>query len=126
MINDTIDILDAKIINLGIEFIAIANIEANKYDVLSDAIQELKDFYERKLEIGEPFSLTEVYSRLNKLDGIVDVTRVKLVQKTGTNYSDVGFDINDSYSDDGRYLIAPNNVIFEIKFPENDIKGTIK
>lgn len=126
MINDTIDILDAKIINLGIEFIAIANIEANKYDVLTDAIEELKNFYERKLDIGEPLSLTEIYNRLNKLDGIVDVTRVKVVQKTGTNYSDVGFDIDDSYSDDGRYLIAPDNVIFEIKFPENDIKGTIK
>ena len=126
MINDTIDILDAKIINLGIEFTAVANIESNKYDVLSDAIEELRSFYDRKFDIGEPFSLTEVYSRLNKLDGIVDVTRVKLVQKSGTNYSNVGFDIDDSYSDDGRYLIAPDNVIFEIKFPPNDIKGTIK
>jgi hypothetical protein len=126
MINDTVDILDAKIINLGIEFIAVANLEANKFDVLTDAVEELTSFYSRKLDVGEPFSITEVYSRLNKLDGIVDVSRVKIVQKTSLNYSDQAFNIDNSYSDDGRYLIAPDNVIFEIKFPSNDIKGTIK
>jgi hypothetical protein len=38
MISDTIDILDAKIVNLGIEFTAIATMEANKFDVLNDAV----------------------------------------------------------------------------------------
>ena len=126
MINDTVDILDAKIVNLGIQFTAIANLEANKFDVLTDAIEELTEFYNRKLDIGEPFSVTEIYSRLNKLDSIVDVSRVKIVHKSGLNYSDQAFNIDDSYSDDGRYLIAPDNVVFEIKFPQNDIKGTIK
>jgi len=126
MINDTIDILDAKIVNLGIEFTAISNLEANKFDVLTDAIEELTEFYNRKLDIGEPFSVTEIYSRLNKLDSIVDVSRVKIVHKSGLNYSDQAFNIDDGYSDDGRYLIAPDNVVFEIKFPQNDIKGTIK
>ena len=126
MINDTIDILDAKIVNLGIEFTAISNLEANKFDVLNDAIAELQDFYSRKLDVGEPLSITEVYSRLNKLDGIVDVSRVKITHKSGGNYSSQAFNIDDSYTDDGRYLIAPDNVIFEIKFPQNDIKGSIK
>lgn len=126
MINDTIDILDAKIVNLGIEFTAISNLEANKFDVLNDAVAELQDFYSRKLDVGEPLSITEVYSRLNKLDGIVDVSRVKIVQKSGGNYSSQAFNVGDNYTDDGRYLIAPDNVIFEIKFPQNDIKGSIK
>jgi phage-related baseplate assembly protein len=126
MINDTIDILDAKIVNIGIEFTAIADLEANKYDVLSAAVEELTSFYSRKFDVGEPFSITEVYSRLNKLDGIIDVSRVKIVHKSGVNYSPQAFNVNESYSDDGRYLIAPDNVIFEIKFPQNDIKGTIK
>lgn len=126
MINDTIDILDAKIVNIGIEFIAIADLEANKYNVLNDAVEELTSFYNRKFDIGEPLSITEIYNRLNKLDGIVDVSRVKIVQKSGLNYSSQAFNLDNSYSDDGRYLIAPDNVIFEIKFPQNDIKGTIK
>ena len=35
MIHDTVDILDGKIVNYGIEFHAIANPEYNKYDVLA-------------------------------------------------------------------------------------------
>tara|TARA_Y100000593_G_C4217544_1_gene290035 strand:- start:365 stop:913 length:549 start_codon:yes stop_codon:yes gene_type:complete len=126
MISDTIDILDAKIVNLGIEFTAIATMEANKFTVLNDAVVELASFYNRSYEIGEPFSITEIFSRLNKMEDIVDITSVKVVQKTGANYSNVLMDIDKSYSNDGRYINAPKNVIFEIKYPDVDIKGTIK
>ena len=126
MISDTIDILDAKIVNLGIEFTAIATMEANKFTVLNDAVIELASFYNRSYEIGEPFSITEIFSRLNKMEDIVDVTSVKVIQKTGANYSGVLMDIDKSYSNDGRYIDAPKNVIFEIKYSDVDIKGTIK
>jgi len=126
MINDTIDILDGKIVNIGIEYTAIANLDANKYELLEEANLKLISFYNKKLEIGDPFYITDVFNEINKISGIVDVSRVKIVHKTGTNYSDQAFNIDDSYSDDGRFLIAPDNTVFEIKFPDVDIKGTIK
>jgi hypothetical protein len=126
MINDTIDILDGKVVNIGIEYTAIANLDANKYELLEEANLKLISFYNKKLEIGDPFYITDVFNEVNKISGIVDVSRVKIVHKTGTNYSDQAFNIDDSYSDDGRYLIAPDNTVFEIKFPDVDIKGTIK
>ena len=126
MINDTIDILDAKIVNLSVEFTAIAEIEANKYDVLTEAIEELSNLYNTKFDIGQPFSITEVFSRLNKIDGIADVSRVNVKNLTGLNYSSQVFDISDNLSDDGRHIKAPDNVIFEIKFPDVDVKGTIR
>ena len=126
MISDTIDILDAKIINLGIEFTAIASLEANKFDILNDAILQLSEYYDKKFEIGQPFYITDIYSQLNRMDGIIDVTRVKVVQKTGANYSSEIMNIEQSYSSDGRYIQAPKNVVFEIKYPDIDIKGTIK
>jgi hypothetical protein len=126
MINDTIDILDAKIVNLSVEFTAIAEIEANKYDVLTEAIEELSNLYNTKFDIGQPFSITEVFSRLNKIDGIADVSRVNVKNLTGLNYSSQVFDISDNLSDDGRFIKAPDNVIFEIKFPDVDVKGTIR
>jgi hypothetical protein len=126
MINDTIDILDGKIINIGIEYTAIAGLDANKYDLLEEANLRLVDFYNKKMELGDPFYITDVFNQINKLEGIIDVSRVKITHKTGANYSDQAFNIDDSYSDDGRYLIAPANAVFEIKFPDTDIKGTIK
>tara|TARA_R110000851_G_scaffold132813_2_gene267385 strand:+ start:594 stop:2396 length:1803 start_codon:yes stop_codon:yes gene_type:complete len=126
MISDTIDILDTKIVNIGIEFTAIASLEANKFDVLNDAILKLSEYYNRKFEIGQPFYVSDVYSQLNKMKGIIDVTRVNIVQKTGTNYSSVPVNINMLYSADGSYIDCPQNVIFEIKYLSTDIKGTIK
>jgi len=126
MINDTVDILDAKIINLGIEFTAIASLESNKYNILTNAIGVLTLMFERKFEIGEPFYITDIFSELNRMAGIIDVTRVKLVQKVGENYSSHRFDVDANMSDDGRYLKIPNNVVVEVKYPEVDIKGTIK
>jgi len=126
MISDTIDILDTKIINIGVEFTAIAALEANKFDVLSDAVTLLSDYYDKKFEIGQPFYVSDIYSQLNKMKGIIDVTRVKIVQKTGANYSSEAIEIADLYSSDGSYIAAPKNVIFEIKYPDVDMKGTIK
>ena len=41
MINDSMDIRDAKIINYGVEFSIIVNPSENKYDVLKSAIKTL-------------------------------------------------------------------------------------
>ena len=126
MLSDTVDILDAKIINIGINFTLISNLEANKFDVLNESIAELESFYNRKFEIGQPFYVSDIYSKLNKLDDVIDVTRVDVVQKLGTNYSNEPVNLLDLYSADGSYIECPKNAIFEIKFSDVDIKGTIK
>lgn len=126
MISDTIDILDAKIINIGIEFTAIAALDSNKFDVLNDAVNKLAGYYASKFQIGQPFYVADIYTQLNKMDGIIDVTRVNIVQKSGLNYADTPVDINNLYSADGSYIDCPKNVVFEIKYTGADIKGTIK
>ena len=94
----TIDILDAKIINIGIDFTLISNLEANKFEVLNEAIAELESYYNKKFEIGQPFYVSDIYSRLNKLNDVIDDTRVDIVQKLGSNYSNEPVNIRDLYS----------------------------
>ena len=125
MISDTIDILDAKIVNIGIEFEVIADEEANKFQILSDCTQAIKDKFSVSPFIGEPVYLTDIYSALNKVNGVVDTKRVNVVRKTGANYSSTKFDVDEALSADGRYLSVPLNVAIEIKFPDTDIKGAI-
>mgnify|MGYP006407187075 CR=1 FL=1 len=126
MINDTIDILDPFIINIGIEFQARPAVGADRYAVLQQAIDALKDLYSTSFYIGEPLYVTDIYAKLREVNGILDVTKVKLTNKTGGNYANTTFDINANMSPDGTYLIAPRNCIFEMKFPQTDIKGMIK
>tara|TARA_Y100000310_G_C20157069_1_gene567339 strand:- start:40 stop:588 length:549 start_codon:yes stop_codon:yes gene_type:complete len=126
MINDTIDILDPFIINIGIEFQARPAVGANRYTVLQKAVNALKDLYSTSFYIGEPLYITDIYAKLREVNGLLDVTKVKLINKTAGNYAGTTFDINANMSPDGTYLIAPRNCIFELKFPETDIKGKIK
>lgn len=127
MINDTIDILDAKIINLGINFSVLADEDTNKFDVLDLSIAKLQeDLAEKVFDIGENFNIIDVYKSLKDLESVVDVLDVEIVSKSGDPYSDSYLSIDEALSSDGRVVVCPINAVFEIKFPASDIKGTVK
>jgi len=130
MINDTVDILDAFIINFGIEFIITPTAGADKYDVLRACVAQLKARYSNNFYIGEPVNITDIFTELNKVKGVLEVVKVKIVNKSGTgasnSYSGVQFDINDNVSPDGTYVMVPKNAVAELKYPSVDIKGKIR
>ena len=126
MINDTIDILDADILNLGIEFEVVGELTMDKREVLNNSLFQIKQEFSRLRDIGEPFFVTDVYKALKKAKGVLDVTDVKVTCKNGGLYSDIFADISQITSPDGRYVDVPMNSIFEIKYPDNDIKGSVK
>lgn len=126
MVNDTIDILDAKVVNLGIEFTVLSEGGFNKFDVLESASTALQQKLTRSMFIGERFSITDIYSILNSARGVADVSSVKVVNKRGGRYSSTGFNVSLHTSADGRYVSTPDNVAFEIRYPKTDFKGTVK
>jgi len=125
MINDTIDILNGRILNISIDFVIIADLEFNKFNTLASAITALQQKIKIP-DIGEVFYISDIYKILNDVDGVLDVHSVRIKQKTGANYADLGFDVIDQMSPDGRYFMVPNDVIVEVKYPLRDIKGVIK
>jgi|MDSV01.2.fsa_nt_gb hypothetical protein len=126
MVNDTVDILDAKIINFGIEFELLAAQGFNKYDVLSLARAAIITHIEEKSHgIGESLQITEFYKILNQIDAIADVVKIRVTHKTGGQYSTTAYDLLAHKSSDGRVLHIPSDTILELKFPSTDIQGTI-
>lgn len=125
MINDTIDILDAKIINYGIDFTVVADLEVNKFDLLNNCKVNLITEFERTREIGESLFNVDIVRTLKEVKGVLDVVRVKFVNKSNEPYSQISYDFEKNTSADGRYINAPENVIFELKFPSIDIKGVV-
>ena len=126
MVNDSVDILDASIVNIGINFEIIGELEKDFTIILNDAIDALKEKYLTKQDLGEPFYYSDVYTTLNDVDGVVDTTSVEAVRKTGTGYSPSQFDISQNTSRDGRLIRVPENVILEIKDLDSDIVGVIR
>lgn len=125
MINDTIDILDAKVINLSIEYEAMIDKEENKYGALDIINNRLASFYSNKFDIGEPFMLSDVYGILKEIPFVLDVKNIYINLQSGFQYSNVSFDIERNTSSDGRMIVCPMDHIFEIRFPTSDIRGSI-
>ena len=126
MINDTIDILDPRIINIKISFVAVVDYSQNKFEALNVAINEIKNMFSQRQDIGQSIYITKIYDVLNNLDEIVDVTNVKIENQSGGRYSDETLNISEYITADGRILYAPENAIYELKYPNLDIKGTIR
>ena len=125
-LNDQIEIYDPKIINFSIEFIVMTDKRYSHDAVLQECIRDLRDLFSDKMYIGEPLYITRIYERLNRVDGVVDVRKVMLTNKTGGNYSSVSIDLDKLMSRDGTFIMTPDNAILELKFPDLDIKGTAK
>lgn len=126
MINDTIDILDAKIVNIGIDFQIISSLEKNKHDVLQSALDTLKtEVFNKKYEIGESFYFSDVYNILNRIEGVLDTKDVKVRVINSVGYSQVPFDVEQRTSADSRYIEVPEDYILEVKNVNIDIRGSV-
>lgn len=126
MLNDIVDIMDAKIINFSVEFVAQIDHRFDNDSVLSECIENLKDYFSEVSYVGEPIYLTRIYQRLNDINGVLDVKDVKLENLTGENYSPTSLNFHDALSRDGTFIKMPQNAVAELKFPDLDIKGTVK
>jgi len=126
MLNDVIDIIDAKIINFSVDFEVHLDKRFDPDSVLAGCIEEVKEYFSEVSYVGEPIYLTRIYQRLNNVDGVTDTRRVTLKNKAGGRYSSSSLSFDLALSKDGTYIKIPKNAISELKFPDTDIKGTIK
>jgi hypothetical protein len=125
-INDSVTIKDAFVVNFGIEFTVMNDKNYDSQTVLFRCQEKIKDYFNQHLYIGEPLYLTRLYEIINNVEGVYDVKRVKAFNKTNGNYSKINYNMDNALSKDGSYYKVPKNIILEIKYPNIDIKGTVK
>ena len=127
MINDSVDILDASIINYGINFEVIGDIGINKYDLLQNCVNQIRNnLLNVKKNIGEPIYIADIYKSLNEVPGVVDTSNVEIINKVGGVYSDYQYDMLANLSGDGRFVQIPQDSVADLLLPNEDISGVIK
>ena len=129
MVSDSVDIFDAKILNLAIDVKVRIAVNANAQAVLSTIKQKLyKELMLIPPDVGQNFSVSEVRRILRQIPEVVDVANEGGVtvrnMVAGNKYSDYSYNISDNLSDDGGAIYVPDNTIWEIKYLD-DITGTI-
>jgi len=127
MINDTIDIMDGRIINIAVHFSIKASQDFNKFEVLERARRNLIEYItDYSFEIGEPLYVTNYYNILKQTIGVDDTLKVQIVQSTGAEYADTSYHVKKNMSADGRLVYVPEDHILEVKYYDVDIVGAVK
>jgi len=123
ILTDGININDGFIINIGIEFEIITLKNYNKSEVLTNCIQELKDYMNiDNFTFNNTVNLSELELVLANVDGVSSVPKFKIVNKCGGQYSPNSYNIEAAVKDKILYPSLDPSV-FEVKFPDSDIKG---
>jgi len=127
IIGDNIEIRDAFVINIAVNFEIIVLPEFNNSEVLLNCINELTSYFDRnKWQINQPILLRDLYINLDRIKGVQTVKTIKIVNKAGTTsgYSQYSYDVDGATQNQVIYpSLDPS--IFEVKFPQTDIKGKV-
>jgi hypothetical protein len=124
MIGDAINIKDAFVINIGIDFEIIILPNFINNEVLINCINALQSYFSiSNWQINQPIILRDLYVLLDRIDGVQTVKNIKINNKVGTNlgYSQYAYDIPGATRNNVIYP-SLDPMIFELKSP-NDIQG---
>jgi len=123
ILTDAINIKDAFIVNIGVNFDILVRSNYNSRDVLLSCTNTLVDYFNiTKWNINQPIDLSSIYGVLDRVVGVQTVQKVEIINKQGETYSEYAYDIKGATRNN---IVYPSydTMIFEVKFPNQDIKG---
>jgi hypothetical protein len=127
MINDVVNIKDAYIVNIGVNFEIIVLPDYNNNEVIANCLSALKDFFAiDKWQINQPIVLRDIYILLDRILGVQTVKSVSIENKVGENigYSKYAYDISGATVNNVVYP-SLDPCVFEVKYPDTDILGRV-
>lgn len=120
---DTVNLLDAFIVNIEILYDIIIRPGYSSRDVLARCNSTLTSYFDiSKWNIGQPINISNIYTLLDKVEGVQTVQSIKFNNKVGGNYSVYEYDLKGA-TRNGVLYPSYDPMIFEIKYPNTDIKG---
>ena len=127
MINDSVNIKDGFIVNIGVSFdiIVLPNYVSN--DVLTRCINALQIYFNtNNWQINQPIILRDIYILLDRIEGVQTVKTINISNLVGTNlgYSQWAYDIAGATKNNVIYP-SLDPMIFEVKYPSVDIQGRV-
>ena len=135
MLNDYVVISDGRIINLSFEFDLLIEKDYPQSQIISNVINAVKLFMDiNKHHMGENIYLGQIIETVNNVGGVTNVIDIRVFNNVGgANYS--MNEIDQEYVDNStkqikisdEYTLFGNpKSMFEIKYPEKDIRIRVK
>ena len=126
ILTDGINMNDGFVINIGVEFEISTYSNYNKSEVLGKCISELKDYFNiDNWTFNQTINLSEVELLIANVEGVSSVPSMKITNKCGGRYSPNSYNIDAATKDKIVYPSLDPSV-FELKYPDSDIKGRVR
>ena len=128
LISDAVDILDARIVNYGINFQIAVDPSFNPSSVLNSCINKLEQYTNiENFQIGEPLRISDLTNIVYNTPGVLSVVDLKPVSLVGSQNNRIYSPVvhNMKVNTVKGMVFPPEGGIFELKFSEFDIKGAV-
>ena len=127
MLTDSINIRDAYVINIGIDFEIITIPSSNSNEVLLKVIQSVKTLFSiDNWQINQPIIISDIFALILSTSGVQTVTNINIINKNQQQlgYSNITYNI-ELATKNGIIYPSLDPSIFEVRYPNLDIKGRI-
>jgi hypothetical protein len=127
ILTDAVNILDGFIVNIGVNFEVTVYSGYNKSEVLSECLLQMKDYFDiDNFTFNKPINISELELLLVNVEGVMSVPKVEIVNLCAGagNYSSNTYDITTATLDKMVYP-SLDPCVFEVKYPNTDIKGKV-
>ena len=135
MLNDYVVIADGQIVNLGFEFDLLVEKDYPQSQIISNVINNVKEFMDiNKHHMGENIYLGQLIENVNNVGGVTNVIDIRVFNKVGEGKYSMN-EVEQPYVDEAtreirvsdEYTLFGNpKSMFEVKYPEKDIKVRVK
>lgn len=139
-INDFIEIKVGRIVNLSIEVDTYIDKNYNTNDVIRKIIETVKSYFDiNKHQLGDDIYIGDLEKEVSKIDGVINLIDLKVFNEfEPQNYSpirtsqaivvdtDTGKSAQIDLEMSDYILISDSDVLYEIKYPETDIRCKVK
>lgn len=123
VLTDTLNIIDGFIVNIGIDFEIICYSNYNKREVLTACVTELQEYFNiDRWTFNKTINISELELVLANIEGVMSVPMVKVYNLCGEPYSPNRYNVDEATK---AKIVYPSldPCVFEVKFPNKDIKG---
>lgn len=123
ILSDRINIIDGFVINIGVDFSILTYSKYNKREVLAKCIESVKSFFDIDLwQFSQPINVGQLELEIAKVEGVQSVSNLSIFNNVGGNYSLCEYDLESATRN--KIIYPPiDPAIFEVKYPNTDIRG---
>lgn len=127
MLTDAVNILNGFVVNIGVNFEVTVYSGYNKSEVLSQCLLQLTEYFDiDNWTFNKPINISEIELLLANVEGVMSVPKVEITNLCAGagNYSSNTYDISSATI--GK-IVYPSldPCVFEVKYPNKDIKGKV-